>query len=81
MQNALRYMGDQAAPRVEVGVRPGDDDRTTVFFVRDNGIGIATEHQDQIFALFQRLDTETAGTGIGLALSQRIVEVTVGESG
>ncbi|MCP5029965.1 MAG: hypothetical protein GY929_27170, partial [Actinomycetia bacterium] len=74
IQNALQYMGDQPAPRIEVGVRPGEGGRAGVLFVRDNGAGIAPEHQEKIFELFQRLGAETEGTGVGLALVQRIVE-------
>ncbi len=75
MQNALQYMGEQPAPRVDVGARPGEEGRGGVIFVRDNGVGIAPEHQKKIFELFQRLDAATEGTGVGLALVQRIVEV------
>ncbi len=75
LQNALQYLGDQPAPQIEVGTRPGEADRPGVLFVRDNGAGIDPEHQEKIFELFQRLDSGTAGTGVGLALVKRIVEV------
>ena len=71
LDNAIKFMGDQPEPRVEIGIRP---DGATCF-VRDNGIGIAPEHQEHIFELFMRLDKNTEGTGIGLPLVRRIVEV------
>jgi len=43
-------------------------------FVRDNGRGIEPRHHATVFGLFNKLDTQTAGNGIGLALVQRIVE-------
>ncbi|MCP4658295.1 MAG: hypothetical protein GY856_23015 [bacterium] len=73
LDNAVKYMGAEPAPRVEVGTRR--DGGETVFYVRDNGVGIDPRHHEKIFGLFQRLDAETAGTGIGLALVKRIVEV------
>jgi signal transduction histidine kinase/ligand-binding sensor domain-containing protein len=73
IQNAVKYMGDQDAPRVEIGVRREGPRR--VFFVRDNGMGIEPQHHAKIFELFQRLDVGSEGTGIGLALAKRIVEV------
>ncbi len=72
VENAVRYMGDQPSPRLEVGWR---DQATPVFFVRDNGIGIEPRFHRKVFELFERLDSEIEGTGIGLALVQRIVEV------
>ncbi len=75
MENAVRYMGDQPSPRLEVGMR-APAGSSPVFFVRDNGIGIEPRFHDKVFALFERLDPQaTEGTGIGLALVQRIVEV------
>ena len=76
MQNALQYMGDQPAPRIEVATRPAADGRLGVLLVRDNGAGIAPEDCDRVFGLFERLEPATSkGTGIGLALVQRIAEV------
>lgn len=72
LDNAVKYMGDQPAPRVELGiVRQGGQ---AVFFVRDNGIGIAPEHRDRVFGMFDKLDQESSGVGMGLAMVKRIVE-------
>ena len=71
--NALEYSGDES-PRVRVEAeRSGAE---WVVSVSDDGIGIAPEDQERIFEVFQRLHTveEHAGTGVGLALCQRIVE-------
>ncbi len=46
-----------------------------VFYVRDNGLGIDAEHHDRIFGLFNKLDANSDGTGIGLAIVKRIIEV------
>jgi signal transduction histidine kinase len=45
-----------------------------IFHVRDNGIGIPTEHHERVFGLFNKLDVRSDGTGIGLALVKRIIE-------
>jgi signal transduction histidine kinase len=74
IDNAAKYMGDQAMPTVEIGQR-GLENGMPVFFVRDNGIGIAPEHHERIFGLFNKLDARSEGTGVGLALVKRIVEV------
>ncbi len=71
--NAIRYRGEKR-PRIHLGADiEGDAWR---FFVRDNGIGIDPEYKEQIFGIFKRLHTfsEYPGTGMGLAICQRIVE-------
>jgi chemotaxis family two-component system sensor kinase Cph1 len=76
LSNATKFMGDQAQPRVEVGVR--EDAGHMVFYVRDNGIGIEPQYRDQIFELFEKLDPGSEGTGIGLAIVKRVVETHSG---
>jgi signal transduction histidine kinase len=73
VQNGVKFMGDQPAPRVEIGARRDGDE--LVHYVRDNGIGIEPRFAERIFGLFDRLDPDIDGTGIGLALVKRIVEV------
>ena len=73
IDNAAKFMGPQPAPLVEIGSNGYKNDMP-VFFVSDNGIGIAPEHHERIFGLFNKLDPLAEGTGIGLALVRRIVE-------
>ncbi len=73
IDNAVKFMGEQKEPRVVVGSRR--DGEAIVYYVRDNGAGIDPRYQKRVFDLFERFDQETEGTGIGLALVKRIVEV------
>ena len=75
--NAVKFMGDQKEPKIHIGmeVRGGEN----IFFVKDNGIGIEAKFHDRIFGLFNKLDPFSEGTGIGLALVKRIVEVHGGK--
>jgi signal transduction histidine kinase len=70
--NAIKYRGDQP-PRIHISAEPsGSKWRVSV---RDNGIGIAPEYHERIFGIFKRLHgKEIPGTGIGLAICQRIVQ-------
>ncbi|HKI54004.1 MAG TPA: histidine kinase N-terminal 7TM domain-containing protein [Anaerolineales bacterium] len=74
IDNAAKFFGDQPHPTIEIGVN-GEENGRAIFFVKDNGIGIAPEYHEQIFGLFNRLDTQIEGTGIGLALVKRIIEI------
>jgi signal transduction histidine kinase len=72
IENAVKFMGAREHPKIEIGVR--SDDGGTVFYVKDNGIGIDPADQGRIFDLFAKLDEKAKGTGLGLALVKRIVE-------
>ncbi|MCI0549735.1 MAG: ATP-binding protein [Anaerolineae bacterium] len=79
ISNAIKFMGDQAAPRIEIGTTGLGTDGKPVFFIRDNGIGIEAQYHERIFGLFNRLDPNVDGTGIGLSLVRRIIEVHQGK--
>ena len=74
--NAIKYRRPDVAPVVDISAGFDDAERAWTVAVRDNGIGIAPEYAERIFAVFQRLHVRDAyeGTGIGLALCRRIVE-------
>ena len=71
--NAIKFRGD-ARPEIDIAAaRSGTEYRVSI---RDNGIGIRQSHADRIFVMFQRLHARDKyeGTGIGLAICQRIIE-------
>ena len=78
IENSIKFMGDQTSPRIEIGSFK-DETGKTIFYVKDNGVGIAPEFQEKIFGLFNKLSTDSTGTGIGLALVKRIIEVHGGQ--
>ena len=75
LDNAVKYSAKAAAPRIEVGHRPGPAAEEHEFFVQDNGAGFDMRYVDKLFGVFQRLhsDAEFEGTGIGLANVRRII--------
>ncbi|MEM7356883.1 MAG: ATP-binding protein, partial [Acidobacteriota bacterium] len=73
IENAVKFMGDQVDPQIEIARR--DEGSETVCVVRDNGQGIAPRYCEKIFGLFERLDADSPGTGIGLAIVARIVNL------
>ncbi|MGH9583897.1 MAG: ATP-binding protein, partial [Bryobacteraceae bacterium] len=79
VENAIKYRCLGSPPEVHIFAR--EQDGGPVFCVRDSGIGIAPEYSGRVFGLFKRLHTseEYEGTGIGLAICQKIVEHYRGE--
>jgi signal transduction histidine kinase len=71
--NAVKFMGDQPKPMIRIRFEEINGEH--IFSVSDNGIGIASEHHEPIFELFNKLNPDIEGTGIGLGLVRRIVEV------
>lgn len=73
LRNAWKFTSKTAAPAIEIGKRLGADG--TVYFVKDNGAGFDGAHANKLFAPFQRLHSASdfEGTGIGLAIVQRII--------
>ena len=72
IENAIKFSKPQEKPQVQVYSTTRDE--KTVFCVRDNGIGIPSEYQERIFGLFNKLDSNSQGTGVGLSLVKHIVE-------
>jgi PAS domain S-box-containing protein len=72
ISNAMKYACDGTAPAITVGSE--QHGREVHVFVRDNGPGIAPRYHKKIFGLFQRLETDNRGTGVGLTIVARIMQ-------
>jgi two-component system sensor kinase FixL len=74
VDNAAKFTTGRADAMVEIGLR-GATGAGLEFFVRDNGIGIDPAYHKRIFGLFDKLDPASEGTGVGLTLVKRIIEI------
>jgi light-regulated signal transduction histidine kinase (bacteriophytochrome) len=74
LSNAVKYSSKRTVPEIEIGIDRRSAPRT--FFIKDNGAGFDMAYYDKLFGVFQRLhkQEEFSGTGVGLAIIQRIVK-------
>ena len=74
LENAIKFSKSQPVTLIEIGGR--EEPEANIYYVKDNGIGFPPEQADKIFHAFERLHSsdEFQGTGIGLAIVQRIIE-------
>jgi signal transduction histidine kinase len=77
VDNAVKFLIDQPDPRIQIGIEAVGGELE--IFVRDNGRGIDEKYQSKVFGLFEKLDVSISGSGLGLALVRRIVELHGGK--
>lgn len=73
IENSLKYRGEQQHPRIDIGYR--NEEGETVFFISDNGMGIDPSQHEKVFGLFYKVNKKSDGTGAGLAIVKRIIDV------
>lgn len=73
LSNAIKFSKNEKSSVIEVGAKRGEDEN--IYYVKDNGVGFDMKYSDKLFGVFQRLhgQEEFKGTGVGLALVQRII--------
>jgi light-regulated signal transduction histidine kinase (bacteriophytochrome) len=73
ISNAVKYSAKKENPEVDIGATEKDDE--IVYYVKDNGAGFDMQYAHKLFGVFQRLHSneEFEGTGVGLAIVQRII--------
>jgi len=74
IDNAFKFSAKRAHPRVEIGAEQNGSE--VAYYVKDNGVGFDMQYANKLFGVFQRLHRpdEFEGTGVGLALAQRIIQ-------
>jgi signal transduction histidine kinase len=72
IENAIKYSRDGTVSRIKLGMQQKNGE--TIFFVKDNGIGIDPQYHSKIFGIFEKMNPKSPGAGLGLSMIQRIVE-------
>ena len=72
IDNAIKFMGEQEYPMIHIGSNRKEND--TVLFVEDNGIGILPDYHERVYKLFEKLDRDSSGVGVGLTIVKRIID-------
>ena len=73
--NGVKFVPENVKPEIEIVIEQDASGGTPVYCVKDNGIGIEPKYLSKVFGLFERLDDSVEGTGIGLAIVKRIIEL------
>lgn len=73
IDNSVKFARHQLEPRIEISGRRSENE--VLCEIRDNGIGMDPRHQERVFGLFDQLDPNVDGSGVGLALVKRIIEI------
>ena len=73
IENSIKFMRENPHPKIDIGYRIESEE--PVFFVKDNGIGLDKSQHEKVFGLFYRGDKDSKGTGAGLAIVKRIIEM------
>ena len=73
MENAAKFTGNQSKPALEIGASCNGCEAHC--YVADNGVGVEKRFHERIFGLFQTLGTQGSGTGVGIALAKKIVDL------
>lgn len=77
IENSIKYKKDDLTPLIEIGMSESQFGKAV--YVKDNGMGIEKEYREKVFALFEKLNPSSDGSGAGLAIVKRIVELYGGK--
>ena len=81
INNAMKFTVNSKKPMVEIGWLQSDNPKKYIIFVKDNGIGIASQNHEKIFEIFHQINEipNPDGTGVGLSIVKRIINNNQGE--